>query len=157
LFALDHEVDLNTAPLPFDAAAFDTVLLSDVLEHIAEPDQLIGEIARILRPGGALILGVPFLYPIHEQPYDFHRYTQYKLEHFASKHGFAIVELGPVGGASDVWTDISCKILSAIWTPLAILPYYGWRFLRAIPAVRRANEKVAWKMPLAYLAVYVKQ
>lgn len=156
LFDLDHEVDLNRAPLPFESEAFDTVLLTDVLEHVAEPDQLIAEITRVLRPGGKFVLGVPFLYPIHEQPYDFHRYTQFKLEHFASKHGLDVLELVPVGGPIDVWTELTCKILAAVWSPLARVPYHGWRTLRAIPFVRRVNEEVAWKMPLAYVAVFVR-
>lgn len=157
LFELDHEIDLNTPPMPFGDAAFDTVLLTDVLEHVVEPDQLLGEIARVLCPGGKLILGVPFLYPIHEQPHDFHRYTQFKLEHFARKHSFEAIEISVVGGGFDVWTDVTGKILGAMWSPLARLPYYTWKLLRSIPPVRRANDSAAWKMPLAYLAVLARK
>ncbi len=45
--------------LPFDAAAFDSVVLDNVLEHLADPDPLLGEIARVLVPGGRLLVGVP--------------------------------------------------------------------------------------------------
>jgi SAM-dependent methyltransferase len=61
----DRTVDLS-GPLPFEPASFDTVLLSDVLEHIAEPEALMAEIARVLAPKGSLILTVPFLYHVHE-------------------------------------------------------------------------------------------
>src|SRR5580704_17731843 len=52
-----------TCPLPFADSCFDTVLLSDVLEHIPNPEMVMTEIARVLCPAGNVVLGVPFLYP----------------------------------------------------------------------------------------------
>lgn len=45
--------------LPFESSAFDSVLLDNVLEHIASPDALLGEIRRVLRPKGCFVVGVP--------------------------------------------------------------------------------------------------
>lgn len=45
--------------LPFDAAAFDSVVLDNVLEHLGDPHPLLGEIARVLVSGGRLLVGVP--------------------------------------------------------------------------------------------------
>jgi SAM-dependent methyltransferase len=87
---LDQMVDL-TGALPFESASFDTVLLTDVLEHIPEPLNLMCEIARILRPGGKLILGVPFLYWLHEAPHDYYRYSEFALRRFCQLSGLHIV------------------------------------------------------------------
>lgn len=153
LFYLDHEVDLNK-PLPFADAEFDTVLLSDVLEHIAEPDLLLSEIARILRPGGHAIIGVPFLYWIHEAPHDHHRYTKFKLVHFGEKHRLEVVQIEEAGGALDVWSDLTSKLLELVWAPLAGVAYYGWVLAKKLPVIHRVNTKAVWKFPLAYVAVY---
>jgi SAM-dependent methyltransferase len=69
---VDLVCDLDLG-IPLPGADFDTVLATDVLEHLRRPENLFGEMARVLRPGGKLIVGVPFLYGIHEEPQDFNR------------------------------------------------------------------------------------
>ncbi len=69
---------------------FDCVFCSGVLEHVREPDVAIGEITRILKVGGYLLLGVPFRQSIHLPPTDYWRFTEYGLEHLLQKHGYAI-------------------------------------------------------------------
>ena len=76
--------------LPFASSSIDHVLLLDVLEHLPEPDQCLGEIARILKPGGAMTIQVPFLYPIHDAPLDFHRWTRFGLYRAAERAGFDV-------------------------------------------------------------------
>lgn len=84
--------------LPFAGAAFDVVLCTEVLEHVSEPDALIAEIARVLRPGGVLILTAPQSHGLHEEPSDYFRFTRYGLMHLATKHGFAVERIAPLGG-----------------------------------------------------------
>ena len=153
LFELDYVVDLNRE-LPFAEAQFDTIVLSDVLEHIASPERLFAEVARILRPGGHLIVGVPFLYWIHEPPHDHHRYTKYKLAHFGATHGLDVVEIKETGGAFDVWSDLTGKLLGVVWGPLAVVPYLSWLAAKKLRFVRRLNDRASGKFPLAYIAVY---
>jgi SAM-dependent methyltransferase len=74
--------------LPFDDARFDGVVLFQVLEHVFEPERLLSEIARVLRPGGRLLITVPFVWDEHEQPYDYGRYSSFGLRHLCGKHGF---------------------------------------------------------------------
>ena len=105
---VDFECDL-TAPLPFADAEFDTILLSDVLEHIPRPEHLWEEIVRLLAPGGKLIMNVPFLYWLHEQPHDYYRYTEFALRRFVDQSGMRLVQLEPLGGAPEVMTDIFAK------------------------------------------------
>lgn len=76
--------------LPFPDASFDGVLCSEVFEHVFTPAEFLGEIHRVLRPGGALLLTVPFAWDEHEQPHDFARYTSFGLRAVLERAGFAI-------------------------------------------------------------------
>lgn len=110
---LDIHCDISKA-LPVEASAFDTVILSDVLEHIADPRTLWSEIHRVLAPGGHLIMNVPFLYWIHEAPHDYYRYTEFALRRHAETFGFEVLELRPVGGSLEVFVDLIGKHLIQI-------------------------------------------
>ncbi len=77
--------------LPFRDGSIDTVLLLDVLEHLSDSESALCEAARVLKPYGALILQVPFLYPLHDEPFDFQRWTLYGLLDKVQGHGFEIV------------------------------------------------------------------
>lgn len=79
--------------LPFKESSFDIVLCTEVLEHVPEPQLLLQESHRVLRPGGVLILTTPFLVPVHEAPYDFYRYTVHGLEHLLHKPGFHVTSI----------------------------------------------------------------
>ena len=61
--------------LPFPASSFDLVIIHAVLEHVAYPDRVVGEIHRVLSPHGLVLVDVPFLQPFHEEPFDFSRFT----------------------------------------------------------------------------------
>ena len=76
--------------LPFADNSIDHALLLDVIEHIPEPDKSLAELYRVLKPGGSLILQVPFLYPLHDEPLDFHRWTRHGLRRAAARHGFSV-------------------------------------------------------------------
>jgi SAM-dependent methyltransferase len=95
--------------LPFDDASFDTVLSNQVGEHVRHPEAFFGELARLLRPGGHLIFTVPFSYRIHSDPHDFHRFTRYALQSYASDAGLEVVRLHPRGG---FWSVIGQKLTS---------------------------------------------
>jgi SAM-dependent methyltransferase len=82
--------------LPFPDASFDTVICSQVLEHVFEPDAFVRELARVLRPGGRLVLSVPFVWDEHEQPQDYARYSSFGLRALLERAGFTLVELRKV-------------------------------------------------------------
>lgn len=77
--------------LPFADEYFDSVICTQVLEHVADPGQVLREAARVLRPGGVLLLTAPMLWPLHEEPRDFFRYTPYGLRHLLERAGFGVV------------------------------------------------------------------
>ncbi len=64
----------------FGERSFDVIVLSEVLEHVHSPQLAIRNIYQVLSQGGRLILTVPFIFPIHERPRDYFRYTRYGLE-----------------------------------------------------------------------------
>jgi SAM-dependent methyltransferase len=76
--ALDAQFDAHA--LPFAGASFAVVLCTEVLEHCRQPHQVIAEFHRVLQPGGKLILTTRFLFPIHDTPHDYFRFTKYGLQ-----------------------------------------------------------------------------
>ena len=83
--------------LPFPDDVFDHVLLLDVLEHIPDPERCLAEIFRVLKPGGSFTIQGPFMYPIHDAPLDFHRWTRFGLHRAARIAGFEISSEFAVG------------------------------------------------------------
>ncbi len=71
--------DITADPLAGDA--FDWIFMLEVLEHVKEPQRAIENICRALKPGGRLVLSTPFLFPLHDRPNDYFRYTEYGLRH----------------------------------------------------------------------------
>lgn len=91
------DVRLSATALPFPDASFDVVLFSEVLEHVDEPARAVSEIARVLKPGGRLLLTVPFNFMQHEIPYDHTRYTQFGLSALLRRHGLRLAYLSQRG------------------------------------------------------------
>ena len=79
--------------LPVMNASIDAVLLLEVLEHIESDSAVLSEANRVLKVGGVLYISVPFIYPQHDVPYDFRRWTQYGLRQVLETNGFVIREL----------------------------------------------------------------
>lgn len=84
--------------LPFEDGYADTIVSFQVMEHLPEPDKYLGECFRILRPGGTIFITVPFMWHIHEAPYDYYRYTRYGLEYLLGKHGFVEIRAEETSG-----------------------------------------------------------
>lgn len=149
---LDAVVDLNR-PLPMDSNSFDTVLLTDVLEHLARPFELMAEVSRVLRPGGKLIVGVPFLYWLHEQPYDFYRYTEFGLAFMCESNALTVVSLVPYGGAPEVLVDITGKCVSALGELIGRAYVSACRMMLASRMVRSLSRHTERLFPLGYMLV----
>jgi SAM-dependent methyltransferase len=75
---------------PFPDAAFDAVLCSQVFEHVFAPAEFLREVNRVMRPGGRLVLTVPFVWDEHEQPHDFARYSSFGLRAVLERAGFEV-------------------------------------------------------------------
>lgn len=89
--------------LPFQDAACDVMLCTEVLEHVPEPDLLFREIARLMKPGGILVLTTPQTWGLHLEPHDYFRYTRYGLEALATRTGLIVQSVQPTCG---VWATL---------------------------------------------------
>ncbi len=85
--------------LPVSDQCADGVLLLEVIEHIFDYKVVFRECHRILSSEGILCISVPFIYPIHDSPYDFHRFTRYGLENELHIAGFDVMEVLPHGNS----------------------------------------------------------
>lgn len=79
--------------LPFGGGEFDVVLCVEVLEHVRDPKKAAQEMQRVLKKGGTLILTTRFVYPIHDAPHDYWRFTKYGLQKLFDD--WEVVELVP--------------------------------------------------------------
>jgi SAM-dependent methyltransferase len=76
---------------PFPEGKFDSVLCNQVLEHVFTPDAFLSEIYRVLKPGGRVLLTVPFIWDEHEQPFDYARYSSFGLRALLERNGFRVI------------------------------------------------------------------
>lgn len=90
---VDHVAPAHALPVP--DAAYEAVLCTQVLEHVPNPDAVIRELHRILRPGGRLYLTVPLAWELHEMPFDFYRYTASGLAQILGDAGFEQLDIQP--------------------------------------------------------------
>ena len=84
--------------MPFSDSSFDSALATEVLEHCPDPEKVLKEVYRILKPGGVFFFTVPFLWNLHEVPHDEYRYTPFALKRHFYNSGFADVEINATGG-----------------------------------------------------------
>lgn len=116
--------------LPFGDRSVDAVVLKDVLEHVQGPHAALEECARILRPGGSLVVWMPFMYPVHDAPHDFQRFTSHGLAAYLVEAGFDVSRasrvLPPVRTAGLLaclaLADSCERITSRTWWCLPVVP-----------------------------------
>lgn len=132
--------DAKTIPLRDSSVG--AALATEVLEHCPEPVPLLREIRRVLKPNGYLMITVPFMWPLHDIPYDEWRYTPFSLQRMFTEAGFTNVEIAALGGwdASlaqmiGLWIrrhpdipDLQRRILGKL-----VMPVYRWLIRRDKP------------------------
>jgi SAM-dependent methyltransferase len=153
--------------LPLANASIDHSLLLDVLEHIPHPDRCLSELHRVLKPGGTLRIQVPFLYPLHDVPLDFNRWTRFGLQRAAHKYGFEVVDIVAIGHPLETAAlnaNIALSKTVVNWlrrkNPLALLGALLPIVVPLINCLARGlaaldgNEEL---MPYSYRTVWVKK
>ena len=86
------DVYYDGGSFPFKNSVFDSVVVTEVLEHVFEPEEFIREMERVLKPGGHLLITVPLVWDEHEKPNDYGRYTSFGIKHLLEKGGFEVIE-----------------------------------------------------------------
>ena len=100
----DTDIQTSVYQLPFNDEAFDVVIATELLEHLQNPYAALREINRVLCSSGKLIMTVPFLFRIHGDPDDFHRYTSEGLSSMVE--GLFVGDIQPYGNKMTVIMDI---------------------------------------------------
>ena len=115
-------LDAETAPdvladvesIPFANECADAVVCTEVLEHTPRPEQVIAECARLLKPGARLILSMPFLVPVHADPYDYQRFTAEKLASLLKEAGLVVETVQKQGLYFTVLADMLQTLIREI-------------------------------------------
>lgn len=120
----------NGKNIPLADSAVDCAMATEVLEHSFEPEATLKEICRVLKPGGKFFFTVPFLWPLHEVPYDAYRYTPFSLKMHLQNAGFKQFEIKSLGG----WNASFAQMLG-LWAVENTLK--GWRKKLSMVAAKK--------------------
>jgi SAM-dependent methyltransferase len=166
------EVDLVcdlTRVVPLKAESFDAVFLMNVLEHVFDTHALLAALERLLKPGGALVVAIPFLVKIHQAPVDFVRYTHYALARLAVDHGFQLEKLegfyDPLSVLGEGLGNLKHSVVPGVQGSrhyLARLELAGLEWLAGLLGATLGNgqvalpEKARSQAPTGYHIVYRK-
>ena len=103
----------SASEIPVEQGTFDVGLICEVIEHLEKPKEVLKESYRIIKPGGKFIGSVPFMYPLHADPYDFQRWTEQKLVSELEEAGFSEIKVYHMGGTlAVVWDMLRIKFES---------------------------------------------
>ena len=118
---------------PLETASFDTILCTQVLEHVVDLNETLNEITRVLKPKGILIATVPFIYNLHGAPEDYRRFSIHGVSQLFEE-GYEMIEVRPQGGIGSTlgtlwlnWVEVSMnrwkptRLLKGMLMPLWIL------------------------------------
>lgn len=125
--------------LPFEDHRFDVAVSFQVLEHVERPVDCLREMVRVVRPGGEVVFTVPGVWPDHEVPHDYWRFTRYGLEAAVRAAGLELVELTPLGGLWSTLGQMACLELDRSFAGRALIPLVN---LTARALDRTARERL---------------
>jgi len=131
----DSKIDVfyGGETLPFSDDEFDATLSNETFEHLPNPERIAQELHRVLKPGGKLLLTVPFVWPEHEMPYDFCRFTAIGIEKVLTNSGFKVIDIKRSGTFGEVIVQIIiCATLRNI-VKLSKFPHRFFALLVAVP------------------------
>lgn len=118
---IDYYYDGKT--LPFENDRFDSIFTTEVFEHIFNLDDILVELNRVLKPGGKMLITCPFVWPEHEKPYDYARYTRFALKSKLEATGFDLLTVDKSG---DFFTSV-CQLRQAylhdVFLPKLSIPF----------------------------------
>ena len=165
-YGAQPEVYGDARALPFRSNSVDRVLLLDVLEHLTEPELSLQEAFRVLAAKGQLLINIPCLYPLHDEPRDYQRFTEHGLRRRLMDAGFVDINVEACGAPVET-AALLLNIALSKWaadmvrvTPLGLL--LVWPLVALIPLVNLAARAVGLVtrgdrfMPYAYFVECAK-
>jgi uncharacterized protein YbaR (Trm112 family) len=116
--------------LPFADASVDSIICTNVLEHVADERVCLDEVARVLKPGGHVYISAPFIFPTHPDPLDRRRWTLDGLRHALS--GFEELDAGVCGGPCSAFVAVTPTLLASVFSNFYLFNatrfFLGWLF-----------------------------
>lgn len=118
---IDYVCDATAIPVP--NASFDAVLCTEMLEHVPDPVAVVHELARVLRPGGRLMLTAPLGSGIHQEPYHYYGgFTPFWYQKFLAEVGFRDIQIESNAGSFKFFSQEALRFL-ATTRPFVRLPF----------------------------------
>ncbi|MFQ5913147.1 MAG: class I SAM-dependent methyltransferase [Nitrospinota bacterium] len=128
--SIPNAIICDIADIPRDDEYYDAIFCIAVLEHVHSPERALNEFDRVLKPGGHLVISVPFLQPFHPRPADYRRYTRDGLAMLAETNNFELVASRPLFALAHTITWIIWEYLvekkKHFLKALLWLPFYFW-------------------------------
>ncbi|WP_396144700.1 class I SAM-dependent methyltransferase [Flavobacterium sp.] len=115
--------------IPFKNQEFDSILSTEVLEHVFNIEEILSELNRVLKINGHALITTPFMWEEHEMPYDFARYTTPALEYLYQKHGFEIIHNHKTGNQIEVIFQFAINYFKNI------IPKFALKQLLLVPFI----------------------
>ena len=151
-----------TTPLPFGDSEFDGIILSEVLEHIPNPFDLLSQVKRVAKPGAVVFLSTPFALPVHGSPFDFYRYTNFFYDRIFELFSWEKLEFSSSNSVLSTPFQISNQIVLGVPAPYFVKRMYwvlsnllSLIFEQAVRLARKkTREKLFHAMPIGYNAIY---
>lgn len=162
-----------TREIPVKKDSFDVCMMLEVLEYLERPQTTFLEIKRILKRGGVLVMTSPFLYPLHDVPYDRNRFTEWQIKHFLEENELKIRKIKENGNFLAFWmqaldvfllktimdilkskkriTSLLFLLILVIFSPFVII---GTNIIYLL--TKNVNLGLANYFPLGYLVVATK-
>jgi len=136
--AIKPDLRWDGRSIPLANNTYQTVIATEVLEHCFEPEVVLKEINRVLKPGGIFFFTVPFLWNLHEVPNDAYRYTPFSLERLLLNSGFTNIQIFSMGG----WHASMAQMLG-LWVRRAPMKPRTRKYLSAMlkPCIKYLIKK----------------
>lgn len=125
---LNEQIDVfyDGKHIPFPGETFDSVLATEVFEHVFLLDETLQEINRVMKPGGKILLSTPFVFVEHEAPHDFARYTAFGMGALLERNGFTVLSLEKTSNFVETLCQMRIWYLNSTFLGyLKIIPLLG--------------------------------